>query len=98
MNLVTAVDPDLSVRLFAALDHAASWKSAILLVGVLVLRLVGRPLAEWQRRKTLVALIQHARGGTVIVQQRGCGGPAMRIEIGSSPNDSDHQSTLSGGQ
>jgi hypothetical protein len=54
---------------------------------VLVIGLVGRLLAEWQRRKTLVAVIQHAPGGTVIVQNRGRGGPATRIEIGLSSKD-----------
>jgi hypothetical protein len=43
---------------------------------------VFRLLAEWQRRLTLVALVQHAPGGTVIVQERGRGGPAMRVQVG----------------
>lgn len=73
MNLITAVDPDLPVRLSSALAHASSWKSVILLLGVLVIGLVGRLLAEWQRRKTLVAVIKDAPGGTVIVQNRGRG-------------------------
>lgn len=98
MNLVTAVDLDLPVRLSAALAHAASWKTVILLLGVLVLGLAGRLLAEWQRRKTLVAVIQQAPGGTVIVQQRGRGGPAMRIEIGPGSNDPNRQSAPGGGQ
>jgi hypothetical protein len=68
------------------LTYAASWGTVILLLGVLVIGLAARLLAEWQRRKTLVALIQHAPGGTVIMQNRGRGGPAMRIEIGSSAN------------
>jgi hypothetical protein len=103
MNLITAVDPDLPVRLSSALAHAVSWKSVILLLGVLVIGLVGRLLAEWQRRSTLVALVRHARGGTVIEQKRGRGGPAMRIEIGSDSdgandsNNSNDQSTPGGG-
>jgi hypothetical protein len=98
MNLITAVDPDLPVRLSAVLAHAASWKTVILLLGVLVIGLVGRLLAEWQRRRTLVAVIQHAPGGTVIVQSRGRGGPAMRIEIGSGSNDPGNQGTSGDGQ
>ena len=97
MNLITAVDPDLPVRLSSALAHASSWKSVILLLGVLVIGLIGRLLAEWQRRKTLVAVIKDAPGGTVIVQNRGRGGPAMRIEIGPAPNVPNDQSALGGG-
>jgi hypothetical protein len=33
------------------------------LLGVLVIGLVGRLLAEWQRRKTLVVMVKHARAG-----------------------------------
>jgi hypothetical protein len=40
---------------------------------VLVIGLVGRVLAESQRRKTLVALLQEAEDGTVIEHKRGCG-------------------------
>jgi len=53
-------------------------------------------LAEWQRRKTMVAVIQHAPAGTRIVQNQGCGGPAMRIEIGTDSNDANGQSTPDG--
>jgi len=98
MNLLNAADPDLPVRLSAVLAHAATWQSVIVLLGVLVLGLVGRLLAEWQRRKTLVAIIQHAPGGTVIVQQRGRGGPAMRIQIGSGSNGLSADGAPSGGR
>ena len=98
MNLITAVDPDLPVRFSSALAHASSWKSVIVLLGVLVIGLIGRLLAEWQRRKTLVAVIKDARDGTVIVQNRGHGGPALRIEIGTGRNDSGDESTPGGGQ
>jgi hypothetical protein len=37
----------------------------------LVLMGVFRLLAEWQRRTTLVTLMNHAPGGTVVIQQRG---------------------------
>ena len=53
--------------------HTVSWTT----VGaVLVLMGVFRLLAEWQRRTTLVALMSHAPGGTVVIQQRGLGGPS----------------------
>jgi hypothetical protein len=56
-----------------------SWPVA---VTVLVLMLVYRAVAEWQRRTTLVALVERAPGGTVIVQEKGLGGPAMWVQIG----------------
>lgn len=86
MYLITTADPGLVVRLSAVLAHAASWKTVILILGVLVIGLVGRWLAESQRRKTLVAVIKDAKDGTVIEQQRGRGGPAMRIKIGPGSN------------
>ena len=96
MNLITAVDPAPLARLSAVLAHAASWKTVILLLGVLVIGLVGRLLAEWQRRKTLVAVIQQAPAGSRIVQNRGRGGPAMRIEIGTDSNDANGPGTPDG--
>jgi hypothetical protein len=97
MNFITSVDPDLTARWSGALAHAASWESVIVLLGVLVIGLVGRLLSEGQRRKTLVALITNAPGGTKIVQDRGRGGPAMRIEIGPAPDEPNDQSTPDGG-
>jgi hypothetical protein len=91
MNLITAVDPDLPVRLSAVLAHAASWQAMILLLGVLVIGLAGRLLAEWQRRKTLVDVMKEAPPGTVIEQKRGRGGPAVRIEIGPAAGESNTQ-------
>jgi hypothetical protein len=52
----------------------------------LVLMGVFRLLAEWQRRTTLVALMCHAPGGTVLIQQRGLGGPPMWIWVGDGPH------------
>ena len=66
MELVTAVEPDLPGWLSAAMVHAVSWRSAIFVVVVLIIIIIGRLLAEWQRRRTLIAVIQHAPGGTVI--------------------------------
>lgn len=95
MKFSTLANLDLLVCLPAAPAHAVSWRSAIFALVVLVVGLVSRLFAEWQRRKTLVSVINYARGGTVIVQERGRGGPAMRIEIGSDPKD---QITSRGGR
>jgi hypothetical protein len=87
MNFTTVPGTDVLVWLSAALAHAASWRSVILVLAALVIWSFAGLLAEWQRRKTLVALLKHARGGTVIVQDRGRGGPAIRIEVGSESKD-----------
>jgi len=91
MQLVAAVEPDLPGWLSAAMGQVASWRSAIFVVVVLIIIMVGRLLAEWQRRRTLIGVIQHAPGGTVVTQERGRSGPAMRIEIGSDPNNDKTQ-------
>jgi DNA-directed RNA polymerase specialized sigma24 family protein len=49
-------------------------------------------LAEWQRRATLIALVRHAPGGTVVVQERGRGGPAMQVHVGA-PSETDQGET-----
>jgi hypothetical protein len=45
-------------------------------------------LAEWQRRTTLLALVRNAPSGTVLIQERGRGGPGVQLHIGGSA-DSD---------
>lgn len=45
-------------------------------------------VAEWQRRATLIALVRNAPAGTVVVQERGRGGPAMRVQVGET---TDHE-------
>lgn len=49
-------------------------------------------LAEWQRRATLIALVRHAPGGTVVVQERGRGGPALQVHVGA-PSETDQGET-----
>ena len=58
-----------------------SWWAVAVLGVVLVCGL----LAEWQRRITLTALIRCARPGTVIVQEKGLCGPALRVQVGGVP-------------
>jgi hypothetical protein len=83
VNVIFVPSPVLPVWVYGMLAHAASWRSWIFVVALPALGMLGRLLAEWQRRETLVALMEHAPGGTVIVQERGRGGPAMRVEVGS---------------
>lgn len=46
-----------------------------------------RLLAEWQRRKTLLALASQARAGTVVLVDKGPGGPAMWLKVGDGNQD-----------
>lgn len=65
------------------------WAVACLFAG---LAGVAAFLAEWQRRATLLALVRDAPGGTVVVQERGRGGPAMHVHVGA-PSDTDQGET-----
>jgi hypothetical protein len=47
-----------------------------------VLTLIGMAVCEWQRRRTLVAVLRQAPHGTVVVQEPGIAGPGVRIHIG----------------
>lgn len=59
----------------------AGWILTIPLVAAAVLRL----LMEWQLRRTLAEIFQHAPSGTVIViRKRGLGG-SMQVQVGSRP-------------
>ncbi|MFF0867694.1 hypothetical protein ACFYUV_38445 [Nonomuraea sp. NPDC003560] len=69
----------------AVLPHLISWESAGVMLIALVVGGIFRLLAEWQRRLTLVALVERAPGGTVVVQERGLGGPAMWVQVGHGP-------------
>jgi hypothetical protein len=65
--------------------HAVSWTAVGAVLASLVLMGIFRLLAEWQRRTTLVALMRQASGGTVVIQQRGLGGPPMWVWVGDGP-------------
>lgn len=65
--------------------HAVSWTTVGAVLASLMLMGVFRLLAEWQRRTTLVALMRHAPGGTVVIQQKGPGGPPLWVWVGDGP-------------
>ncbi|MFF4035964.1 hypothetical protein ACFYZ2_40530 [Streptomyces sviceus] len=46
-------------------------------------------LAERARRATLVALLSHAPAGTVVVQERGLGGPAVTVRLGAATGEGE---------
>lgn len=53
--------------------------AAVLALGFLAL--VGAATGEWQRRRTLLAILQHAPAGSVVEQESGTGA-GMRVQIG----------------
>lgn len=66
----------------AAAVHMLAWPyTAVVLAATAVYRL----LAERVRRKTLIDLVSHAPAGTIVVMERGPGGPAMWVKVGDGP-------------
>jgi hypothetical protein len=66
--------------------QALPW-TVVLVVGALVV--IGATVSEWQRRRTLVAVLRQAPSGSLVEQERGIGGPRMRIHIGEACPDAD---------
>ncbi len=86
MNLSASATATVLGRASTALVHHVSWIAVCWGASVMTIAGLFRLLSEWQRRMTLVAILQHAREGTVIVQERGLGGPAMWVRVGSGPS------------
>ncbi len=62
--------------------HILAWPyTAAILAATAVYRL----LAERVRRKTLVDLVSRAPAGTIVVMEKGPGGPAMWVRVGDGP-------------
>lgn len=59
--------------------HVLTWPYTAAVLGVTA---VYRLLAEQARRKTLVELVSHAPAGTIVVMEKGPGGPAMWVRVG----------------
>jgi hypothetical protein len=51
----------------------------------MLISMVYRLLAEWQRRITFDHVFQNAPGGSVIIQEKSLAGPAMSIWVGAGP-------------
>ena len=63
----------------AAAVHVLAWPYA---AAILAVTAVFRLLAERGRRKTLVDLVLRAPAGTIVVMEKGPGGPAMWVRVG----------------
>jgi hypothetical protein len=66
----------------AAAVHVLAWPYT---AAVLAVTAVYRLLAERARRKTLVDLVSSAPAGTIVVMEKGPGGPAMWVRVGDGP-------------
>jgi hypothetical protein len=66
----------------AAVAHALAWPYAVV---VLVAATFYRLIAEQSRRKTLVELVRCSPPGTIVIMERGPGGPAMWLRVGDGP-------------
>jgi hypothetical protein len=64
------------------LAHTVSWAAGCWILGLVALAGSVRLLCEWQRRTTLLAIVREAPAGTILVQERGLGGPAMWVQVG----------------
>jgi hypothetical protein len=63
----------------AAAVHVLAWPYTAAVLGVTA---VFRLLAERARRKTMVDLVSRAPTGTIVVMEKGPGGPAMWVKVG----------------
>lgn len=59
--------------------HVLAWPYT---AAILAVTAVYRLLAERGRRKTLVDLVSHAPAGSIVVMEKGPGGPAMWVKVG----------------
>ena len=66
----------------AAAVHMLAWPY---IAAVLAATAIYRLLAERARRKTVVDVVSHAPAGTIVVMERGPGGPAMWVKVGDGP-------------
>jgi hypothetical protein len=63
----------------AAAAHVLAWPYT---AAILAVTAIYRLLAERARRKTLVDLVSRAPAGTIVVMEKGPGGPAMWVRVG----------------
>ena len=70
------------VHVALTLARAASWPMAGALAVSVLAQLTFRLLAERARRRTLIELLDHAPGGSVVFQEAGPGGPTMWVWVG----------------
>ena len=66
----------------AVTAHMLAWPYSGVAAAVIA---VYRLFAERARRKTLLDLVSRAPAGTIVVMEKGPGGPAMWVRVGGEP-------------
>jgi hypothetical protein len=66
----------------------ASWHAGLIALGAVAMPGIFRLLAEWQRRRTLIALLRNAPPRTVVVRDDTDTGTSTRVWMGDGVLDS----------
>jgi hypothetical protein len=82
MKMSSAPRTEWWVRIAPVLVRAVSWPVAAALAVSVLAQLTFRLLAEKARRRTLIDVLDHAPGGSVVFQEAGPGGPTMWVWVG----------------
>ncbi|MEU8797521.1 hypothetical protein [Spirillospora sp. NPDC048819] len=80
--LLTSPKPDTWAALIPLAVGTVTWQSTVLVVGLLTAWSAMDVLAEWQLRRTLVALARTAPAGRIVIHQDTSRGRAFRVVWG----------------
>lgn len=90
--LLTSPKHDTRAVLTALAAGTMTWQSTALMVGLLTAWTAMGLLAEWQARRTLVALARTAPAGLITIRQYASRGQALRLVWGADPDQRGRQS------
>ncbi|WP_436759241.1 hypothetical protein [Streptosporangium sp. V21-05] len=90
--MLTSPQHDTWAALTALAAGALIWQSTVLMAGSLTAWAVMRLLAEWQARRTLVALARTAPAGLITIRRYASREPAVHLAWGADPDQRVRQS------
>lgn len=90
--LMTSPKHDTWAALTALAAGALTWQSTALVAGSLTAWTVMGLLAEWQARRTLVALARTAPAGLITIRQNASRGPTLLLVWGADSDQRIRQS------
>lgn len=90
--LLTSPKHDTWAALTALAAGVLTWQPTVLMAGALTAWTVMRLLAEWQARRTLVALARTAPAGLVTIRRNASREPAVHLVWGADPEQCVRQS------
>jgi hypothetical protein len=90
--LLTSPKPDTWAALIPLVVGTVTWQSTALVVGLLIAWSAMGLLAEWQARRTLVALVRTAPAGLIMIHQDTLRGRAFRVVWGVGSDQRRRQS------